>query len=83
MTLAAADVGDGVPAFRLLVLAGLAASNGEARRLVRGGGARLDDAPVTDEGQVVTAAALKAGMKVSSGRKLHRMVRVSPEPAES
>ena len=39
--------------FRLFVLAGLAASNGEARRLIRGGGARLNDAAVTDEGQLV------------------------------
>jgi tyrosyl-tRNA synthetase len=70
--------GEGVPAFRLFVLAGLAASNAEARRLVRGGGARLDDAPVTDEGQVVSAAALQAGVKLSVGRKHHRLVRVSP-----
>jgi len=67
-----------VPAFRLFVLAGLAASNAEARRLVRGGGARLDDAPVTDEGQMVTEAALRAGVKLSVGRKHHRLVRVSP-----
>ena len=77
--LAAADVGEGVPAFRLFVLAGLAASNGEARRLARGGGARLNDAPVADESQMVTAASLKAGVKLSVGRKLHRIVRVSPD----
>ena len=80
--LAAADVGEGVPAFRLFVLAGLAASNGEARRLVRGGGARLGDAPVADEGQMVPAEALRTGIKLSVGRKLHRVVRLSPpEPA--
>ena len=42
----------GRPAFRpsaLFALAGLAGSNGEARRLIRGGGARLNDAPVADE----------------------------------
>ena len=83
VTLAAAELGESVPAFRLFVLAGLAASNGEARRLVRGGGARLDDAPVTDESQLVPVAALRQGMKLSAGRKLHRLVRVSPEPAES
>ena len=31
-------------------MAGLAASNGEARRLIRGGGARVNDAAVTEEG---------------------------------
>ena len=75
VTLAAGDVEGGVPAFRLFVLAGLAASNGEARRLVRGGGARLNDAPLTDEGQVIPEAALRAGVKLSSGRKHHRLVR--------
>jgi tyrosyl-tRNA synthetase len=67
----------GLPAFRLFVLAGLAASNGEARRLVRGGGARLDDAPVTDEARMVPAEALWAGVKISAGRKLHRLLRVT------
>ena len=70
----AEELGAGVPAFRLFVLAGLAASNAEARRLIRGGGARLDDAPVTEEGQVVPAAALRAGVRLSVGRKHHRMV---------
>ncbi len=79
VTIPAEGLAEGVPAFRLFVLAGLVASNAEARRLVRGGGARLDDAPVTDEGQLVTEAALRAGVKVSSGRKHHRLLRVSPE----
>ena len=79
VSIPAEGLADGLPAFRLFVLAGLAASNAEARRLVRGGGARLNDDPVTDEGQVVTEAALRAGVKVSSGRKHHRLLRVSPE----
>jgi tyrosyl-tRNA synthetase len=78
VSIPAGEVAEGVPAFRLFVLAGLVASNAEARRLVRGGGARLDDAPVTDEGQVVSAAALRAGVKLSVGRKHHRMVRLTP-----
>jgi tyrosyl-tRNA synthetase len=78
VSIPAGEVAEGVPAFRLFVLAGLVASNAEARRLVRGGGARLDDAPVTDEGQVVSAAALRAGVKLSVGRKHHRMVWLTP-----
>ena len=46
----------------------------EARRLIRGGGARLDDQPVTDEGFSVSAEALRGGVKLSSGRKHHRLV---------
>jgi tyrosyl-tRNA synthetase len=69
-------VGDEITAFRLFALAGLAASNAEARRLIRGGGARLNDVVVADEGMPVSAAALREGVKVSSGRKHHRLVRV-------
>jgi tyrosyl-tRNA synthetase len=68
----------GIPAFRLFTLAGLAASNGEARRLIRGGGARINDMPVRDEGHAVTVADLHDNaIKLSSGRKHHRLVRAS------
>ncbi|GAC1339288.1 MAG: tyrosine--tRNA ligase [Acetobacteraceae bacterium] len=67
----------GIPVVRLFAESGLAASNGEARRLIRGGGARVNDAPVTDEGAVVTAADLVEGaVKLSAGRKQHRLIRV-------
>jgi tyrosyl-tRNA synthetase len=68
----------GIPAFRLFTIAGLAASNGEARRLIRGGGARINDVPVTDEGRAVTAADLHDNaIKLSAGRKQHRLVRAA------
>ena len=68
----------GVPAFRLFVEAGLAASNGEARRLIRGGGARVNDAALADEAAVVDATALRDGsIKLSAGRKQHVLVRPS------
>ncbi len=67
----------GVPVYRLLAESGLAASNGEARRLMRGGGARVNDAVVSDEGRLVGEADLREGaVKLSAGRKQHRMVRV-------
>jgi len=68
----------GIPAFRLFALAGLAGSNGEARRLIRGGGARINDVPIKDEGQIVTAADLHDNaIKLSAGRKHHRLVRAA------
>ena len=71
-------LGEGIPLFRLLVEAGLAASNGEARRLMRGGGARVNDVVVTDEAMVVTAGDLRDGaVKLSAGRKQHRLIRPS------
>jgi tyrosyl-tRNA synthetase len=68
---------EGIPVFRLLADSGLAASLGEARRLIRGGGARVNDVAVADEAGVVTLADLRNGaMKLSAGRKQHRLVRV-------
>jgi len=66
----------GIPIFRLLAEAGLAASNGEARRLIRGGGARLNDEVIGDEGRVFARADLRDGAaKLSAGKKQHRLIR--------
>ena len=71
-----ADLEAGIPAFRLFTLAGLAASNGEARRLIRGGGARVNDVAVPEEGHVLSLADMRDGaIKLSAGRKQHRLVR--------
>jgi tyrosyl-tRNA synthetase len=67
----------GIPAFAILVAAGLAATNGEARRLIRGGGARLNDVPFTEEAQIVSLSDLHdSALKLSAGRRQHRLVRV-------
>ncbi|HTW51258.1 MAG TPA: tyrosine--tRNA ligase [Stellaceae bacterium] len=67
----------GLPAFELLVRAGLAASNGEARRLIKGGGARLNDAVIASETQPVSLGDFGAAgqAKLSAGRKRHVLVR--------
>jgi tyrosyl-tRNA synthetase len=72
------EIEAGVPAFDLLQRTGLATSRGEARRLIRGGGGRINGAPITDESQTVTAADLSPdGMiKLSAGRKRHALVRI-------
>jgi tyrosyl-tRNA synthetase len=76
VTVAAAELQAGIPAFRLFVVAGLAASNAEARRLIRGGGAKINDGAVTDEAQLITADLLRDSvMKLSAGRKQHRLVK--------
>ncbi len=64
----------GVPVVDLLVATGLAASKGEARRLIKGGGARIDDAVVSDEAATAKAAA-GATLKLSAGRKRHALVK--------
>jgi tyrosyl-tRNA synthetase len=67
----------GIPAFELFSRAGLAASNGEARRLIRGGGARINDTPVENETRTVSLTDLDPlGMiKLSAGRKRHALMR--------
>ncbi|MGC5748713.1 tyrosine--tRNA ligase [Gluconobacter sp. NFX36] len=67
---------EGLPAFRVFQEAGLAASGGEARRLIRGGGGRVNDAVISDENQVFTLEDLREGtLKVSSGKKKHILIR--------
>ena len=69
----------GVPVYELLREAGLTKSNSEGRRLIRGGGARVNDAPIRDETGTVGPDDLAAGgaIKLSAGRKRHALVRPS------
>jgi tyrosyl-tRNA synthetase len=62
----------GIDLLRLLVLAGLATSKSEARRLIGGGGARLNGAVVEDADMRITTADLTAGaLKLTAGKKRH------------
>ncbi|MGE0658552.1 MAG: tyrosine--tRNA ligase [Reyranellaceae bacterium] len=67
----------GLPAYELLRLAGLAGSNAEARRLIKGGGGRLNDVQISSETATVTLADAdnEGRIKVSAGRKKHVLVR--------
>ena len=73
-----AKLDDGIPAFILLKESGLVASNGEARRLIKGGGARINDVKITSDDQTVTMADLQDDtIKLSAGKKKHALVRVA------
>ena len=69
----------GIPVYEALREAGLVKSNGEGRRLIRGGGARVDDVPVRDESRTLGPADLGEGgvLKLSAGRKRHALVRLA------
>ena len=69
----------GIGLLALVVRAGLATSNGEARRHVQGGAVRLNDQPVSDERRAVTSADLtpEGVVKLSLGKKKHILVRPS------
>ncbi len=74
-TVVAADaLGMGV--LSAFVRAGLVTSTGEARRQIKGGGLRLNDAAVTDEKAALTAADFRDGAaKLSLGKKKHVLLR--------
>jgi len=67
----------GIAVFELLRRTGLCASGGEARRLIKGGGARVNDDVVGDEKAVVTMDDVGSDdvIKLSAGRKRHALVR--------
>ena len=67
----------GIPAFEALRRAGLAASNGEARRLVQQGGGYLNDTVIADPNLPVMLAHKNAEgfIKLSAGRKRHALLR--------
>ena len=71
-----AELDRGIPAFELIHRTGLAPSKAEARRLIKGGGARLNDAPIADEMQLVTSADLSSekAIKLSVGKKRHAII---------
>ena len=71
----AAVLAEGVSVEQMLVQAGLVGSGKEAKRLIAEGGLRLDNAPVDDPQLTVTAETVGDGIKVSIGKKKHRMLR--------
>jgi tyrosyl-tRNA synthetase len=72
----AEELARGIPVFRLLAESGLVASLGEARRLIKGGGARVNDAVVGDDAVVTEADLHDGGLKLSAGRKQHRLIKL-------
>ena len=72
-----AELERGIAAIELLARSGLAASKGEARRLVKQGGARLNDAAIANDTQLVGTADVtpEGTIKLSAGKKRHALVR--------
>ncbi len=72
-----AELEKGLGLLRAMVLAGLAKSNGEARRAVKSGAVRVNDEKVSDERLVLTSAHLndEGVIKLSFGKKRHALIR--------
>jgi tyrosyl-tRNA synthetase len=74
---AAAELDAGIGLLALIVKAGLAASNGEARRHVQGGAVRINDVAVSDERKLIGGGEVTSDgvIKLSLGKKKHILVR--------
>jgi tyrosyl-tRNA synthetase len=74
---ASGELEAGIGLLALIVKAGLAASNGEARRHVQGGAVKINDAGVSDERMAVGSAQLTGDgvIKLSLGKKKHILIK--------
>jgi tyrosyl-tRNA synthetase len=75
--ISAGELETGAGVLGLFVKAGLVASNGEARRQIKGGGLRVNDAAVTDEKMILTSSNLtpEGVIKLSMGKKKHVLLK--------
>ena len=69
----------GVPAFLLFKEVGLVSSGAEARRLIKGGGGKINDQLINEETQLITIAALDTDgfLKLSAGKKRHLLIELN------
>jgi tyrosyl-tRNA synthetase len=72
-----AEYDAGIGVLSAFVRAGLVASTGEARRQIKGGGLRINDAPASDERAVLSAGDLtgEGVVKLSLGKKKHVLLK--------
>ena len=73
----AAAFDGGLSVVQMLAQTGLTSSGKEAKRLIAEGGLRLNNDAVTDPQRLLTAAEVGDGMKISLGKKKHRMLRIA------
>ncbi len=67
----------GIMCINLLCHAGISSSKGEARRLIRGMGVKINDILVENENLIITSNNLKNQViKISSGKKKHILIKV-------
>jgi tyrosyl-tRNA synthetase len=77
VTIPAAEIATGLGVLTAFVKAGLTPSTGEARRQIKGGGLKLNDATVSDERYVLSEAdfARDGVAKLSAGKKKHVLLK--------
>ncbi len=77
VTVSDAEFGEGLGVLAAFVTAGLVASTGEARRLIQGGGLRVNDEGVSDPRLILSRDHMRDGaIKLSMGKKKHVLIKV-------
>lgn len=71
-----AQLAEGYPMLEAFKAVGLVASNGEARRHIKAGALKVNDAPVKEEQPLGTDDVVDGVVKLSVGKKKHGLVRV-------
>lgn len=76
--IAKSELAEGVPVYKILMQAGLADSGGAAKRLIQGGGGKINDNKIEDEMLSVDLSYLNGEgiIKLSSGKKKHALIKV-------
>lgn len=71
-----ADLNTGIGVLDAFLQIGFVASKGEARRLIKQSGLKINDKPVTDENYVITSADVVDGaVKISQGKKKFGLIK--------
>ncbi|MDA9911064.1 tyrosine--tRNA ligase [Amylibacter sp.] len=70
------EIIDGISFTQALVRTGLVSSGKEAKRIIAGGGARLNDQVINDAGFMLYAADLHKTPKISASKKKHALIKV-------
>lgn len=72
-----AEISEGVGLLSLIVQAGFASSNGEARRHIKGGAIKINDKQITDERMVLNDSTVSDDgvIKLSMGKKKHVLIK--------
>ena len=78
MVIPEATLAPSIPIYELIKLVQLAPSNSEARKLIRGGGAKIDGQTISEESMLVSKDHFKNGQLVlSAGKKRHIRVKIA------
>jgi tyrosyl-tRNA synthetase len=71
-----ADLNAGIGVLDAFLQIGFVASKGEARRLIKQSGLKINDKPVTDENYIITTADIKDGaVKLAQGKKKFGLIK--------